>query len=87
MTLSFGQRVAPQADATEHDCDRLHAMAEELHDIFHAIGRAAREKRGSGGYDDPKTPVLDALGEEEEIRDALPLRSASGLATKDSDER
>ncbi len=84
-TLSFGQPVAPQADASEDHCDRLRAMAEELHDIFHAIGRAAREKRGGGGYDDPKRPVLDALDEEEEIRDALPLRSASALTTKESD--
>jgi hypothetical protein len=84
VTLSFGQPVAPQADASEDHCDRLRAMAEELHDIFHAIGRAAREKRGGGGYDDPRTPVLDVLGEEEEIRNALPLCGARALTTKDS---
>lgn len=74
VTLSPGQKAAPQADAAECHVARLCSLTEELHDLFHAVGIDVRVKRGRGGYDDPMTAILDAVGEEEEFRDTLPLR-------------
>lgn len=71
-TMSAEQ--GPQADAAECHFARLCSLTEELHDLFHAVGIDVRVKRGRGGYDDPMTAILDAVGEEEEFRDTLPLR-------------